>query len=115
MGLEYPSVRTVDIDLGRIEQVREKMPIIEHRRRDLYSLMSLTNIMGMKFIFYNNKKTINKKLLVPVHDKNEETISWGQLRITTSQIFFRSTLTLALVNKKPIVPGRKFIFHNFSF
>ncbi len=50
MGLEYPSVRTVDIDLERIEQVREKMPIIEHRRRDLYTLMSPTNIIGIKFI-----------------------------------------------------------------
>ncbi len=51
MGLEYPSVRTIDIDLGYIEKVREKMPIIEHRRRDLYTLMSPTTILSRNFIF----------------------------------------------------------------
>ncbi len=51
MGLEYPSVRTIDIDLGLIEKVREKMPIIEHRRHDLYTLMSPINIIGMKDFF----------------------------------------------------------------
>ncbi|CAF1441290.1 unnamed protein product [Adineta steineri] len=87
MGLESPSMRTVDIDLERIEQVREKMPIIEHRRRDLYSLMSPMNI------------------IVPIDDSKEEKVTWGQVQITTHQIFFRSTLTLALVNRKPVVPG----------
>jgi predicted amidohydrolase len=48
MGVEYPSVRTVDIDLEQIEKVREKMPIIEHRRRDLYALMSTNNIIGIQ-------------------------------------------------------------------
>jgi len=58
MGLEYPSVRTVDIDLGQIEKIREKMPIIEHRRSDLYTLMSPTNIISMKFILLIKKETI---------------------------------------------------------
>jgi hypothetical protein len=57
MGLEYPSVRTVEIDLGQIEKVREKMPILEHRRRDLYSLISPINIIGIKFIFFQRKLT----------------------------------------------------------
>ncbi|CAF2962985.1 unnamed protein product [Rotaria sp. Silwood2] len=87
MNVDSPSVRTIDIDLSRIEQVREKMPIIEHRRHDIYTLMSPTII------------------IVPIDDKSEEKIRWGQLEINTSQIFFRSTLTLALVNKKPVVPG----------
>ena len=47
MGLESPSVRTIDIDLNLIDKVREKMPIIEHRRRDLYTLMSPTNILSI--------------------------------------------------------------------
>jgi hypothetical protein len=54
MGLEYPSVRTIDIDLGRIEKVREKMPTIEHRRRDLYTLMSPTNIIS-RILFFLEK------------------------------------------------------------
>ncbi len=58
MGLEYPSVRTVDIDLGQIEKIREKMPIIEHRRSDLYTLMSPTNIISMKIYFLNKKTKI---------------------------------------------------------
>ncbi|CAF1193798.1 unnamed protein product, partial [Rotaria sordida] len=77
MNLDSPLVRTIDIDLGYIEQVREKMPIIQHRRRDLYTLMSPTTI------------------IVPIDDKNEEKIRWGQLEIKRNQIFFRSTLTLA--------------------
>ncbi len=62
MGLEYPSVRTVDIDLGQIEKIREKMPIIEHRRSDLYTLMSPTNIISMKFILLTKKNYINKNI-----------------------------------------------------
>ncbi|CAF1552417.1 unnamed protein product [Rotaria sp. Silwood1] len=87
MNLDYPSIRTVDIDLDRIDKVREKMPIIQHRRRDLYTLMSPTVI------------------IVGIDDKSEEKIRWGQIEITTSQIFFRSTLTMGLVNKKPVVAG----------
>ena len=55
MGVEYPAVRTIEIDLGQIEKVREKMPIIEHRRRDLYSLVSPINIISMKLSFRERK------------------------------------------------------------
>ena len=51
MGLEFPSVRTIDIDLTRIEQVQAKMPILQHRRCDLYRLISPINMIGMKQIF----------------------------------------------------------------
>ncbi|CAF3360792.1 unnamed protein product [Rotaria socialis] len=87
MNLDSPSIRTIDLDLSYIEQVREKMPIIQHRRKDLYTLISSTNIA------------------VPIKNINNEKIRWGQLEITASQIFFRSTLSIGLVNKKPIVPG----------
>ncbi len=50
MGLDYPSVRTIDIDLGQINKVREKMPILQHRRHDLYSLTSPINIISMKLM-----------------------------------------------------------------
>lgn len=43
MDVEYPSVRTVEIDLSMIEKVRQRMPIIQHRRQDLYSLTHFTN------------------------------------------------------------------------
>ena len=90
MGLDAPSVQTIEIDLEQIGKIRDKMPIIEHRRRDLYSLSSPTN------------------LLIPIDDRNEESISWGQTQISSNQIFFRTSLTMALVNKKPVVPGREF-------
>ncbi|CAF1138002.1 unnamed protein product [Rotaria sordida] len=56
MNLYSPLVRTIDIDLRYIEQVREKIPFIHHRRHDLYTLMSPTTI------------------IVPIDDKNEEKI-----------------------------------------
>ncbi|UJR34883.1 hypothetical protein I4U23_027661 [Adineta vaga] len=87
MGLEYPSIRTIDIDLERIKIIRDKMPIIEHRRLDLYSLIS------------------TKNMILPINNKDDEKISWGQLQITAGQIFFRSTLSMALVNRKPVIPG----------
>ena len=90
MGLDAPSVQTIEIDLEQINKVREKMPIVEHRRSDLYSLSSPTN------------------LLIPIDSFNEKQIQWGQLKISTDQIFFRTALTMALVNKKPVVPGRMF-------
>lgn len=49
MNLDYPSLRTVDIDLSMIEQVREKMPIIQHRRTDLYTLISSKCLLGKHF------------------------------------------------------------------
>lgn len=92
MGLEGPAVRTIEIDLDEINKVREKMPIIEHRRSDLYSLSSPTN------------------LRIPIESSNENELQWGQVKISTDQIFFRTASTMALVNKKPILPGRK-LFH----
>ena len=59
MGLEYPSVRTIEIDLQQIEKIREKMPIIEHRRRDLYSLKSPLNIIGIKIPFFSIKENLS--------------------------------------------------------
>ncbi|CAF1381221.1 unnamed protein product [Rotaria sordida] len=82
MNLYSRLVRTIDIDLRYIEQVREKMPFIQYRRRDLCTLMSPTTI------------------IVPIDDKNEEKIVWGQLEIRRNQIFLRSRLRLAFVNKK---------------
>ncbi|CAF0903525.1 unnamed protein product [Adineta ricciae] len=87
MDLEYPSVRTIDLDLERIREVRDRMPILEHRRQDLYSLTSPTN------------------MIIPIDSKDDEKISWGQLQITAGQVFFRSRLSMALVNRKPVVPG----------
>ncbi|CAF4035090.1 unnamed protein product, partial [Rotaria sordida] len=52
----YGYCLTIDIDLRYIEQVREKIPFIQHRRHDLYTLMSPTTI------------------IVPIDDKNEEKI-----------------------------------------
>ncbi|CAF0764159.1 unnamed protein product [Rotaria sordida] len=47
MNLYSPLVRTIDIDLRYIEQVREKMSFIQHRRHDLYTLMSPTTIIDV--------------------------------------------------------------------
>lgn len=90
MGLDAPAVRTIEIDLEQIEKVREKMPIIEQRRRDLYSL------------------SLSTHRLLPLDEQIDEKISWGQIKITSNQIFFRTPLTIGLVNKKPVVPGREF-------
>ena len=40
MKIECPSIGTVDIDLNLIDQIKRKMPIEEHRRNDLYHLIS---------------------------------------------------------------------------
>jgi len=105
MDVEYPSVRTVEIDLSMIEKVRQRMPIIQHRRQDLYSLTHFTN--NLSKTKNNQFKSFVFFCLVPIDNGQVETLPWGQLQITTNQVFFRTKLTLALVNKKPVVPGRK--------
>ncbi|CAF0928668.1 unnamed protein product [Didymodactylos carnosus] len=82
LGLDAPVVKTIEIDLSLIKTVREKMPISQQRRRDLYSLVSTCK--------------------VPIQS---EPIHWGQLTITSSQLIYQSSLSFATVNKKPVVPG----------
>ena len=89
MGLDAPAIRT-------------KMPILEHRRSDFYSLSSPMNLL----------------LLIDSFDEKE--IPWGQIQISVNQIFFRTALTMALVNKKTcftwtsVVVLRSLIVKRFS-
>jgi hypothetical protein len=59
MGLESSSIRTIDINLEEIKQIREKMPIVQHRRRDLYTLTSSINQIGILY-----KNNFVKKILI---------------------------------------------------
>lgn len=107
MGVQSSCVKTVDLDLQQIDEIRQKMPILEHRRRDLYSLTSNNNDNISGEIEERKKIALKIVSVVPINDRLKEKITWGQIEITTEQIFFRTALSMALVNKKPVVPGRE--------
>lgn len=37
---ERAHVRVVDIDLDRVDEVREQLPLMKHRRKDIYELVA---------------------------------------------------------------------------
>jgi len=88
LGREAPQIGTVEIDLNLIDEIKRKMPIEEHRRDDLYSLRC----------FHQNQP-------IEINDQSDENIRWGQVEISSKQIFYRTKYSFATVNKKPVVNG----------
>ncbi|KAH3819755.1 hypothetical protein DPMN_121499 [Dreissena polymorpha] len=74
-----------EINLEYLHQIRRQMPIQDHRRLDLYGQISLhskdNNIDGIK------------------------EYEFGQHKIGCKQVFFKTALSYAFVNIKPVVPG----------
>ena len=75
-----------EIDLERLREMRRNMPIHLHRRHDLYHLRTTPQILT---------------------DSANEEHDFGGHRISKKVTFFETDLSLAFVNLKPVVPGRK--------
>ncbi|GAV03570.1 hypothetical protein RvY_13968-2 [Ramazzottius varieornatus] len=84
---ETPGIALAEIDLERLRDIRRNMPTQSHRRDDLYHLRTAPEVL--------DESTIEK------HD-------FGGHLISKKEVFFETTLSLAFVNLKPVVPGREF-------
>lgn len=77
-------VVTAEIDLKYLEKVRTQMPVQQHHRHDLYGKLSLHT-------------------RVPID--SQEKYEFGHVKILNSFVFYRTALSYAFVNIKPVVPG----------
>lgn len=77
-------VITAEIDLKYLAQVRTQMPVQEHHRQDLYGELSLHT-------------------RVPID--SQEVYQFGHVKVQNSCVFYRTALSYAFVNIKPVVPG----------
>lgn len=75
-----------NIDLTLLREVRETMPVWKHRRHDLYPSMA--------------PRSTTSDLTA------QDSYQFGQVRVTTSQVFWKTLLSFAFTNKCCVVPGR---------
>jgi len=77
-----------EIDLNYLEKRRREMPVLTHRRHDLYG---------------------NIQLKVTVNIDDRESYQFGQHQVSSSHVFYRTPLTYAFVNRKPVLNGHVLI------
>ena len=83
-GQEGETVVTAEIDLKFLETVRRNMPVQQHRRHGLYDSLSPAQT---------------------VPDYLQPDFAFGPVSVPGGAIFLRSALSVAFVNKKPVLEG----------
>uniref|UniRef100_A0A2C9JV67 Bis(5'-adenosyl)-triphosphatase n=1 Tax=Biomphalaria glabrata TaxID=6526 RepID=A0A2C9JV67_BIOGL len=81
-----------EIDLDYVAKVRSEMPVWQHRRTDLYG----------RVIALDSDASI-----IPPDD--QPIYQFGHIKIPSSHIFYRTRLSIAFVNIKPVLPGHALI------
>lgn len=84
---EGENVAVAELDMTRIEQVRQNMPTESHRRHDIYGL------------------SVKNEFSVGDVDLDTTQFNFGQFQNSGRCIIFQSRKSFVLVNKKPVVPG----------
>lgn len=87
---EGTGLALAQIDLDYLNKVRREMPVFAHRRQDVYQL-----------------PTPPCQSLMPPND--EETFPFGSVTIHGWAVFYRTRHSVAFVNRKCVVPGRKIL------
>ncbi|XP_076055686.1 ntrilase and fragile histidine triad fusion protein NitFhit isoform X2 [Oratosquilla oratoria] len=90
---EGTNIALAEIDLQYLEKIRRNMPVVQHRREDLYHLAPVECIESPS------------PLQLQQLPSDYVSYQYGQHQVPGSCIFFKSQLSQAFVNKKPVVPG----------
>ncbi|CAG5123937.1 unnamed protein product [Candidula unifasciata] len=85
---EGTGVCVAELDLEYLERVRSEMPVRLHRRTDLYGRIAAPE---------------SQISTIPPDDCHS--YQFGHLKITSNQVIYRTLLSFAAVNIKPVVPG----------
>lgn len=85
---ECLAIATIDPNL--ILEVRKRMPVLEHRRNDIYSLSLTSHVDSIEQDHY-----LFSDKIVPA-----------------SAVFYRTKFSYAFTNIRCVVPGRKFFLKN---
>ncbi|XP_044728218.1 nitrilase and fragile histidine triad fusion protein NitFhit [Chrysoperla carnea] len=80
-----PTVCTAEIDLTKLETVRKKMPVIEHKRTDIYGSIIENSIFELP--------------------KEVSTLNFGGIKIPIETVFYKTPYSYAFTNLRCVVPG----------
>lgn len=85
---ESPQLLITTIDIKKINDVRAKMPVIQHRKPSIYG----TDIT---------------KASIPSNETDEQEFRFGHVCVKNKMVFLEQEFARAFVNKKCVLPGRK--------
>lgn len=80
---EGTGIAVTTINKNLIQKTRSSMPLLSQKRFDLYP-----------------------KMAEPALNENADQYQFGQVMVSSRAVFYRTNLTLAIVNKRCVVPGR---------
>ncbi|GFO26229.1 nitrilase homolog 1-like [Plakobranchus ocellatus] len=86
---EGTGVCIAEIDLDYMRKLRLEMPVWQHRRTDLYGRVEALEAGPSTF-----------------SPDDQAHYQFGHVTVTSSQVFYRTALSFACVNIKPVLPGR---------
>ncbi|XP_073949746.1 ntrilase and fragile histidine triad fusion protein NitFhit isoform X2 [Choristoneura fumiferana] len=92
--------KVAELDLARLEQVRENMPVFQHRRKDVYSLYTLS---------LRTSSELEKPQTAPPEPIAAPTVGpthrFGHVQVPDTCVFYKTELTYAFVNLRCVTPG----------
>lgn len=94
---EGTNIAIAEIDHELLQKTRLSMPVLEHRRSDVYPAMECL-----------------ESIEVPLGEElSSKSFQFGQVSVNGSGIFLKSGLSMAFTNKKCVVPGRILYYAGF--
>ncbi|KAK3893426.1 hypothetical protein Pcinc_002750 [Petrolisthes cinctipes] len=90
---EGVGVAVARIDLGYLHTIRREMPVMSHRRHDLYRMSYIPDSihLGLVHLKVGSSRYLNHK--------------FGSVEVPGSCVFLQSHQSIAFVNKRPFTPG----------
>ncbi|XP_005113263.1 nitrilase and fragile histidine triad fusion protein NitFhit [Aplysia californica] len=89
---EGTGVCTAEVDLAYLNKLRGQMPVMQHRRTDLYGKVNaLASSTGK------------------ISPDDEPIYPFGHVKVPSAQVFYRTPLSFAFVNIKPVLPGHTLV------
>jgi hypothetical protein len=98
---EGQGVAMANIDLEYLHTLRGNMPVQNQRRPDLYGMVEIQKEISMNI----NSCSIKSKETSVDLPEDDYVFNFGPAKVPGPAIFYRTSQTVAFVNKKPVVEG----------
>lgn len=105
--LPVPQCKIAKIDLGPLENIKNRLPCFEHRRDDVYSLVPIRMISPERSILGKCADSES----VPIQDEKTPYFMFEKYPVPKSTTFLDTQLSVAFTNITCVVPGRKYYFY----
>ncbi|KAM3956256.1 LOW QUALITY PROTEIN: ntrilase and fragile histidine triad fusion protein NitFhit [Aphomia sociella] len=97
-----PTYKVAEISARKLADVRRNMPVFQHRRRDIYSLYTLSLQKNLLAAHSDSQPTAENRT---GNTTTEESNVFGHVRVPDSCVFYKSKLSYAFVNLRCVIPG----------